>query len=116
PPESEAGVQEVKKEAGNTMIDQGKSEMVGEKISKQNNIIDRNFFGKQRVRQQKIISILEERSLNEFQLKDVLNEFPNFNEKTVRNDLKVLCESGVLERNGAGRSSVYKVIRQTSNN
>lgn len=115
-PESGTEVQEVKKETSDTMINHEKSEMVGEKISNQNGAGDKNFFGKQLVRQQKIISILEEKSLNEFQLKDVLNEFPNFNEKTVRNDLKVLCESGILERNGAGRSSVYKVIRQTSNN
>ncbi len=107
-PESDMGAQGVKKETNNTTIGQEKSEMVEEKTSKQNNISDKKFFGKQLVRQQKIISILEEKSLDEFQLKDVLNEFPNFNEKTVRNDLKVLCESGILKRNGAGRSSVYK--------
>src|SRR3989339_207404 len=83
---------------------------------KSNDVGNKNFSGKQLIRQQKIISILEEKALSEFRLKDVLNEFPDFNEKTVRNDLKVLCESGILKRNGAGRSSVYKVIRQILNN
>ena len=112
----ETEIQKIEEKPANPKIGQEKIETVEEKTSKQNDDSDKNFFGKQFMRQQKIISILEEKSLGEFQLKDLLNEFPNFNEKTVRNDLKVLCESGVLERNGAGRSSVYKVIRQTSNN
>ena len=64
---------------------------------------------KQAVRQEQIIKILSQKSISQFQLKDILGEFPQFNEKTVRNDLKVLCESGILVREGAGRSSVYKI-------
>lgn len=64
-------------------------------------------------RQKKIMDIITSRASSDFQLKDLLAAFPDLNEKTVRNDLKEMCEKGILSREGAGRSSMYRLIRNS---
>lgn len=46
-----------------------------------------------------------------FQLKELITHFPSLSEKTVRNDLLVLCEHGFVERKGVAPRSFYQVSR-----
>ena len=41
------------------------------------------------------------------QLKHILKDFQQISEKTVRNDLKVLCQSNIIKRTGQGKASFY---------
>lgn len=58
-------------------------------------------------RQHSLLELVRQRE--NVRLMDVLVHFPNFNEKTIRNDLKLLCERGHIVRIGnGGRGSRYQ--------
>ncbi len=68
-------------------------------------------------RQEAILKIFEEKG--SVRLMDILGRFPEFNEKTIRNDLKVLCGRGNIMRVGnGGRGNRYQhvmsLLRPTS--
>ncbi|MDP3963586.1 MAG: hypothetical protein Q8Q39_03760 [bacterium] len=46
-----------------------------------------------------------------FPLKELATHFPSLSEKTIRNDLAVLCDSGYLERCGTPPRSYYRLLR-----
>jgi len=46
---------------------------------------------------------------NRFQLKDLMAEFPSYSEKTIRNDLGMLCERRLVGRFGIAPRSYYEV-------
>lgn len=50
-------------------------------------------------------------SKQRFRLKELLVHFPHLSEKTVRNDLAVLCEYGILARKGKAPRSYYEVAK-----
>lgn len=58
-------------------------------------------------RQKKIIQYFRNREL--FQLREVRALFEGYSQKTIRNDLKMLCRMGILNREGVGTVSFYRV-------
>ncbi|MDE1970507.1 MAG: DeoR family transcriptional regulator [Patescibacteria group bacterium] len=59
------------------------------------------------MRQETILSLLHKKE--SVRLMDILVHFPEFNEKTIRNDLRTLCEQGRAIRIGnGGRGSKYQ--------
>lgn len=48
-----------------------------------------------------------------FQLKDIAEHFPSFSEKTIRNDLLVLCDHCFISRFGIAPRSYYGVVNGT---
>lgn len=60
-------------------------------------------------RQKFILQFAE--SHNRFQLKDITTHFPSCSEKTIRNDLLVLCGHGYVDRVGVAPRSYYEVTR-----
>lgn len=59
------------------------------------------------IRQQKIIDYFQKFSEEKVRLKDVTDEFKNIPPRTLRQDLKCLCDSGYLMRDGVGPGSYY---------
>ncbi|MBI5421260.1 MAG: hypothetical protein HZA35_03010 [Parcubacteria group bacterium] len=77
----------------------------------------RSFSGNRIVglteRQQSILELLCEKE--SIPLMDVLARFPEMNEKTIRNDLRLLCEKGYVNHIGSGgRGSRYQFVREVS--
>ncbi len=59
-------------------------------------------------RQEVIINFFKEGKNEKIRLKDVKKLFPNYTDRTIRNDLKGLCNMGVVLRsNGKGQGSFY---------
>jgi hypothetical protein len=56
----------------------------------------------------KIVNYIKENKV--VQLKEVLKFFPEYSEKTVRNDLKQLCGRNFIQRLGNGAGSCYKLV------
>lgn len=56
----------------------------------------------------KIVNYIKENKV--VQLKEVLKFFPEYSEKTVRNDLKQLCGRNFIQRVGNGAGSCYKLV------
>lgn len=62
------------------------------------------------IRQSAIINKIK---LGNCRLKDVIGEFPNVSERTLRYDLEKLCNQGVIERVGnGGPASYYRLLRE----
>ena len=59
-------------------------------------------------RLEKIVNYIKENKV--VQLKEVLKFFPEYSEKTVRNDLKQLCGRNFIQRLGNGAGSCYKLV------
>ena len=59
-------------------------------------------------RLEKIVNYIKENKVA--QLKEVLKFFPEYSEKTVRNDLKELCGRNFIQRLGNGAGSCYKLV------
>ena len=57
-------------------------------------------------RQKAILAIFSS-SNQPLQLKDVMNQFPYFTDRTIRSDLSQLVSGGYLDQNGFGRGSFY---------
>jgi len=61
------------------------------------------------MRQSAIVERIRQSGNMPIYLKDIVNSFPKFSERTLRYDLQRLCSQGVIERVGAGgRNSYYK--------
>lgn len=58
-------------------------------------------------RQQKILDYFKKNSKEKIRLKDVADEFRNISPRTVRSDLRDLCDNGHIVRNGVGAGSFY---------
>lgn len=59
-------------------------------------------------RQQKILDYFHKNSAEKIRLKNITDELKNFSPRTIRQDLKELCENGFLIRNGGvGPGSYY---------
>lgn len=59
-------------------------------------------------RLEKILNYIKENKV--VQLREVLKFFPEYSEKTIRNDLKQLCGRNFIERLGNGAGSCYRLI------
>ncbi|MDP3794556.1 MAG: DeoR family transcriptional regulator [bacterium] len=59
-------------------------------------------------RQKKIVQHF--RTRHAFQLREVRSLFEGYSQKTLRNDLKELCRKGILNREGVGTVSFYRVV------
>lgn len=62
-------------------------------------------------RQEKILKYFKENK-NILKLADLLTLFPDVNEKTVRNDLVYLIQTGKISRQGAGNGSHYQLLEK----
>ena len=62
-------------------------------------------------RQEKILKYFRENK-NILKLADLLNLFPDINEKTVRNDLMYLIQNGKISRQGVGNGSHYQILEK----
>ncbi len=56
----------------------------------------------------KIVNYIQDNKVA--QLKEVLKFFPEYSEKTIRNDLKALCGRNFIERLGNGAGSCYRLV------
>lgn len=65
-------------------------------------------------RQQKILDYFKKNSKEKIRLKDVADEFRNITSRTVRGDLRDLCDNGHLVRNGIGAGSFYHLPNNAS--
>ncbi len=63
------------------------------------------------IRQQKIIESITNSSKDKIQLKDIVNDFPNVSERTLRYDLQKLCSQGIIERIGQGGPGTKYTLR-----
>lgn len=64
------------------------------------------------IRQAKIIQIFKKQKTDKIQLKDVIRFFPDLTDRTIRNDLKSLCDKKIVLRIGNyGPSSFYKLAK-----
>ena len=64
------------------------------------------------IRQSAIINRIKSGNGNGCRLKDLLAEFPDVSERTLRYDLQRLCEQGIIERMGNGGPSSYYVLKE----
>lgn len=64
-------------------------------------------------RQDVLLKLFQSKKDSQVRLKDIMRSFPNFTDRTIRNDLRLLCETGVLARSeGRGQGSFYYLIRK----
>lgn len=66
------------------------------------------------IRQQKILDYFKRNNKGKIHLKDVADEFKNITPRTVRSDLRELCDNGHLIRNGNGAGSFYCMSNNAS--
>lgn len=65
-------------------------------------------------RQEMLLKLFQNRKDSQVRLKDIMQSFPDFTDRTIRNDLKILCEIKALARsNGRGQGSFYYLIRKS---
>ncbi len=64
-----------------------------------------------KMRQDKIMELLGSAISGKLQLRDFIAVFPELSERTIRNDLKILTDSGKIMRQGDGGPSNYYVIK-----
>ncbi len=70
--------------------------------------------GRPSSRQEAILTIFN--TANQvIQLKDIMHQFPDFSDRTIRIDLYQLVRAGYLSQNGFGRGSFYTLIRDKLN-
>jgi hypothetical protein len=74
---------------------------------KQENQEEKKTSKKAETRHNEIIEQLRNYGKNEIQLKEIIAAFPNYSERTLRYDLKNLCEKGVIEKIGPGGPGTY---------
>jgi|SRR3989344_5314881 len=66
------------------------------------------------IRQSAIINRVKQGNGNGCKLKDLIAEFPDISERTLRYDLQRLCERGIIERVGnGGPSNYYRTVERT---
>lgn len=65
-------------------------------------------------RQQKILDYFKKNNKEKIRLKDVADEFRNISPRTVRGDLRDLCDNGHIVRNGIGAGSFYHLPNNAS--
>jgi len=63
-------------------------------------------------RQQKIVNYFSKSVEEKIRLKDLTEEFRNVPSRTLRQDLKDLCDNGLLARNGSGPGSFYLLLKK----
>jgi hypothetical protein len=63
------------------------------------------------IRQAAIINRIKSSNSSGCRLKDLLAEFPDVSERTVRYDLQRLCEQGIIERVGNGGPASYYIFK-----
>lgn len=63
-------------------------------------------------RQQKIVDYFNKSMEEKIRLKDIVEGFKNFPPRTLRQDLKVLCDNEFLDHNGFGPGSFYSLIKK----
>ncbi len=80
-----------------------KPEKATESAKKKNNMLSN--------RQEKILKYFKENK-NILKLADLLTLFPDVNEKTVRNDLVYLIQTGKISRQGMGNGSHYQILEK----
>jgi len=64
------------------------------------------------IRQSAIINRIKSGNGNGCRLKELLAEFPDVSDRTLRYDLKKLCEQGIIERVGNGGPASYYTVRE----
>lgn len=63
-------------------------------------------------RQQKIVDYFSKSIEEKIRLKDITESFKNIPPRTLRQDLKDLCDNGLLARNGFGPGSFYLLLKK----
>ena len=63
------------------------------------------------IRQAAIINRIKSGNGSGCRLKDLLTEFPDVSERTIRYDLQRLCEQGIIERVGNGGPASYYIFK-----
>lgn len=63
-------------------------------------------------RQQKIVDYFTKSTEEKLRLKDIAESFKNIPPRTLRQDLKDLCDNGLLVRNGFGPGSFYLLLKK----
>lgn len=78
------------------------------------NSIDKDMIGFAvlNIRQQKIIDYFQKFSAEKVRLKNIADEFKNIPPRTLRQDLKCLCNNGYLARDGFGPGSFYFFVKK----
>ena len=78
------------------------------------NLTDKDMIGFAvlNIRQQKIIDYFHKFSEEKVRLKNIADEFKNIPPRTLRQDLKCLCDNGYLERDGFGPGSFYLFVKK----
>lgn len=64
------------------------------------------------VRQAKIIQIFKKQKTDKIQLKDIIRFFPDLTDRTIRNDLKSLCDKKIVSRIGNYGPSSFYIMRK----
>jgi len=64
-------------------------------------------------RQVKIVQFFTKSKEPKIKLKDITQFFPNLTDRTIRNDLKDLCNRGMIRRSeGFGQASYYYFVKK----
>jgi len=63
------------------------------------------------IRQSAILEKIRQTGNKQIQLKDLLSEFPEVSERTMRYDLQKLCSQGLVERVGSGGPGSYYSLK-----
>ncbi len=63
------------------------------------------------MRQSAIVERMRQSANRQLQLKDIIAEFPDISERTMRYDLQKLCNQGIIERVGNGGPGSYYVMK-----
>ena len=67
------------------------------------------------IRQSAILQKMRQSGDGGYQLKDLLSEFPDFSERTLRYDLQKLLSHGLIDRIGSGGPGTSYVMKNNSN-
>lgn len=95
--EMESGNQEIA--SGNTEIESGKNKPVA-------GLSDE--LTESKIRQTAIIDKIRQLD-RPVQLREIVAAFPNVSDRTIRYDLQLACNQGILEKNGLGPATSYKI-------
>ncbi len=106
----------LKSRSADTRISQGISQMIGGQPSESvvETIGNGNGNGANSIiRQSAICNVI--RQLGKASMKDIIAEFPEVSERTIRYDLQKLCNQGSLSRIGNGGPSTYYTFSTADN-
>lgn len=113
---------EIKEEQGRGNRNFTVAELLKNTVPQKRNIQDLSFkvhntnnspigFSVLNIRQQKIVDYFKKTTEDKIRLKNLATEFKDTPQRTLRQDLKDLCDNGFLARNGFGPGSFYFFIK-----